>query len=179
MSLEDLALDEDVLTLQFLLRTEGEPSGIELLVLRIDGLGLSVALVLQVLLLCLQVLLVGLEVLLVGLESSHIAIQARDGLVELLDMDVLLLEFGTQRAKLLVLLNEPSVEGLDGLLHLLTLEARRAELLLQLLDQIAVLLHTLGDKLDVLLDHGRLVTTFAILRHRHTVSASLISAKPC
>ena len=84
-------------------------------------------------------------------------------------MDVLLLQFGTQRAKLLVLLDELSVEGLDGLLHLLTLEARRAELLLQLLDQIAVLLHTLGDKLDILLDHGRLVTTFAILRHRHTV----------
>ena len=112
---------DDVLLLEFLLRAEDKPSGVELLVLVADGLTLLLAL---------------------GLQILNMRVQVRDLLVELRDVDVLRVEFCTELLQLLVFLLELLHHALDGGLQLVTLHRTLAHLLLQLVDKLAVALHS-------------------------------------
>ena len=122
VTLQHLTILQDALFLQLALRTEHEPSGIQLLVLRIDGLGLLLAL--------------GLQVLDVGVLIS-------DGLVELRDMDILSIQLCTQLLQGLITLLQLLGQVDDGLLELITLYSALTHLLLQFLDQLTVLSHAL------------------------------------
>ena len=99
----------DVLLLEFLLRTEDKPSGVELLVLVANGLTLLLAL---------------------GLQILNMRVQVRDLLVELRDVDVLRVEFCTELLQLLVFLLELLHHALDGGLQLVALHRTLAHLLL-------------------------------------------------
>ena len=122
VTLQYLTILQDALLLQLALRTEHEPSGIQLLVLCIDGLGLLLAL--------------GLQVLDVGVLIS-------DGLVELRDMDILSIQLCTQLLQCLITLLQLLGQVDDGLLELITLHRALTHLLLQFLDQLTVLSHAL------------------------------------
>ena len=122
VALQHLTILQDALLLQLALRTEHEPSGIQLLVLCIDGLGLLLAL--------------GLQVLDVGVLIS-------DGLVELRDMDILSIQLCTQLLQGLITLLQLLGQVDDGLLELITLYSALTHLLLQFLDQLTVLSHAL------------------------------------
>ena len=122
VTLQHLTILQDALLLQFALRTEHEPSGIQLLVLRIDGLGLLLALVLQIV-------------------NGSVLIS--DGLVELRDMDILSIQLCTQLLQCLITLLQLLGQVDDSLLELITLHRALTHLLLQFLDQLTVLSHAL------------------------------------
>ena len=90
--MQHLALYKNVLALQFLLRTECKPCCIQLLVLRINGLGLLLTLRLQI---------------------RNIGIQITYRLVKLCNMDILCSKFRTKLLQLVVFL----FELLDKIAH--------------------------------------------------------------
>ena len=123
---EHLSSIENIVLLQFLLCTEDIPSRVQLLVLSADGLRLLVALRLQLSLLLSKVRLLSAQVLHACIQACHITVESADGLIELSDVYVLRLQFSTQLLQFSVFLYELSLKVLDGLLHLVSLEARLA-----------------------------------------------------
>ena len=168
-TLQYLSTVEDVLCLQFTLRTEHIPACIQLLVLCVDGLGLLIAFRLKIFLFLGEGLLLRSKALFFRLQRRNVRIQPRDGLVKFLDMDIFRLQFGTELLQVRLLAAQLVGQLAEGLLHGIPLEARLAQLLLQLLDQFAVLLHALGDELDILLHLRSLVRPFTVLRNRYPV----------
>ena len=146
--LQHLVTIQDALLLKLLLRSEHKPRGVELLVLSVDGLSLLRRL-------C--------------LEARHVVVECVYSLVELGDVDVLGVEFGAQLLQLVVLLVNLSYEVFNGLAELLALDARFAHLLAQLLDEGAVLLHSVRYELNVLDNLAALVGALAVLDDTHTV----------
>ena len=100
ISLQNLAVLQDVLVLQFLLSTEYEPRRIELFILVADGLRLRCAL---------------------ALEVGHRRVKIVHRLVKFSDMNVLCVKFRTKLLKLLVFLIKLLDEVFHCLLQLVTL----------------------------------------------------------
>ena len=148
VALKHLTFYKHIVLLKFLAGAKDEPSGVELLVLRRDGLSLLGVL--------------SGEVGDVGVQIGHL-------LVELSNMDILLVEFLTQSLELLVFLLHLLRQVVDDLLQLSTLHAALANLLLELVNEFLVLFHDRLDELEVLLDTLGGVGTLALLGKRHTI----------
>ena len=84
-------------------------------------------------------------------------------------MDIFLVQLLTQSQQLLVFLFQLSSEVIDGLLELSTLQGTAFQLFLQLGNQLSVLLHALGNKLDVFLEILFFACTLAILQQGDTI----------
>ena len=126
--LEQAGVGKYLLVLQFLLGSEYEPGGIQLLVLLGNGLGLGSILGRQLVLLCREV--------------CH-------GSVQFLNADILGSQFGLQFLDALSLGHQFLRELVDGTLQLGRVVLAGLQHLLQLVNLLAVLFHLLADELDI------------------------------
>ena len=123
-------LVQNLLFLQLLFCSIDKPGGIQCLVLRIDGALLGNA---------------------VGTQQGHIRLQAGNHFVQFSDADVLGSQFSLQGSQLLCLLGQLCRQVVHRLLHLRCSGSASLQLLLQLSNLFAVLLHGLRNEGHVLL----------------------------
>ena len=152
VSLQHFTILEDMLLLELRLRSKDKPSGVELLVLRIDGLRLLVGLLRQV---------------------RHIGVQVGYLLVKTGDMDILGIQFLDEILNLLVLLLYLFHHVLDGCLQRITLDGALAQLLTQFVDQFLVASHRILDKLHILTDTLLGISTLTLTSQCHTSFGSI------
>ena len=146
--LQHLAVNKNLLFLQFVLRTKHEPSRVQLLVLLQDGLGTLVGLRRQFL---------------------HVAVQVGHLLIQVHNLDFLLVQLCTQCLHLLLLLLHLLSHRLHQFAQSIALDAALTQLLLQLIDEFLVLFHRTLDKLDVLTDTLLRTGALTLLGDGHTI----------
>ena len=139
---------DNTLFFQLFACTKHKPSGVKLFVLAVDYLRFLRTL---------------------GSQVVNIGVQVVDSFIQLGDVDILRIQFGTQFLKLLVFLFQLSGEAVQCFFQAITFHGALLELVTELGNQFAVTLHGRGDELDILTNLLPFVGTLTFLGYGHPV----------